>query len=78
MMMSKTPNMFHENQSILMNGTHHGLFPLLSSVHCEEICFSFLIFDEVVTLAKATHCWGLTDLHIANSAYVVDQNLLAG
>lgn len=47
-------------------------------LYCEEICFNYLTFDEIVTLAKAAHRWGLTDLYNATFAYVMDQNLLAG
>lgn len=47
-------------------------------LYCEEICFNYLTFDEIVVLAKASHRWALTDLYNATFSYVMDQNLLAG
>lgn len=47
-------------------------------LYCEEICFNYLTFDEIVLLAIAAHRWSLTDLYNATFSYVMDQNLLAG
>lgn len=47
-------------------------------LYCEEICFNYLTFDEIVALATTAHRWALTDLYNAAFAYVMDQDLLAG
>lgn len=51
---------------------------IVKFLYCEEICFNYLTFDEIVALATAAHRWSLTDLYNATFAYVMDQNLLAG
>lgn len=56
MMRSKTLSTFRNSQSSLMKATHHEFLGLWSSLYCKESRFSFLTFDERVTLENQCHC----------------------
>lgn len=64
---------------VLSEDVSHRTFAIIIKfLYCEEICFNYLTFDEIVALATAAHRWMLTDLYNATFAYVMDQDLLAG